>query len=347
MRQLVVVLLLMTAAAHAQSVSPLEQNWGPYQRPQEGFATAGAASARATLLAWSAVDPDSRRARVHTMLLSLDGRRVSPPAMLPAFNPTVSALDPVVVSNGESFFVVWTEGEFPVGVAIDARGRAQGVPERFERLGFGRKPVVYWDGRMWQVSGGQSPDVAVSSAGSLFLLDWANVPVCFVLCGGLGPRFQIDWMLYTAGGSARGRVMESYVGKIPSAGGGGDQYLMVWESPRGLSATRVRNGETGSIMRLDGEIEQDTRAQVAFDGTHYLIVFENNGDVFGALVGATNFIEKPFPIAVSVRAEQRPGVVAVAPGHFLVHYNTQLFQEDHRVAWRAVTTSPPRRRSVR
>ncbi|HEX2833601.1 MAG TPA: hypothetical protein VHW00_11330 [Thermoanaerobaculia bacterium] len=85
---------------------------------------------------------------------------------------------------------------------------------------------------------------------------------------------------------------------------------------------------------------------VAFDGERWLLVMTSNGDVSGAFIDREGATFTTFPITTGARIESRAQVLALAPGRFLVAYDSDL-PGDHRIAGRIVTNgAPPKRRAI-
>ena len=90
-----------------------------------------------------------------------------------------------------------------------------------------------------------------------------------------------------------------------------------------------------------------TRADIATDGEHTLVVWRTASatthDIVGAWIDRDGKIT-PLSIATSAADERDPSVLAIGPGAFLVAYE-KITGFDRRIAGRYVTL-PGRRRAV-
>ncbi|HEU4887690.1 MAG TPA: hypothetical protein VFV49_07390, partial [Thermoanaerobaculia bacterium] len=110
---------LLAAGVTAQVVSPIEQSYGPYTRPYEGYEPALAVSRDAILLAWSEVMTPGAYPRIRIGLLDFHGRLVSP---ITTIETDGHAVFPAVTSDGSSFLLEYFEDGVAFAAEVDARG---------------------------------------------------------------------------------------------------------------------------------------------------------------------------------------------------------------------------------
>lgn len=151
------------------------------------------------------------------------------------------------------------------------------------------------------------------------------------------------------------RHLSTYSTAIASAGGG---FLIVWtdataESGGTLFATRNDEPFLEDARPIEiAALHPDTapplprQPQLASDGQRYVVVWQDQHDIFGAVVDPGAKSAVPFTVSATAAAETEPSIVAAGNGAFLVAYNT-TFNGQRRIAGRFVTFPPPKPRSVR
>lgn len=307
------LLLFLAAEAAAQVVSPIEQSYGPYRRPMEGYQPAMAVARDRVLLAWSESLTPGAPAQIRIGLLDFHGRLVSPITTLATSSEVTS---PVVTTDGTSFRVAYVEGRYSYAVDVDEQGTPLGPP----------RPA------------------ALTSADAL-VARWSTA-VCFPHCG--IPPSVLDWTFLGYSGRYF-HVSREPVGP-PGAGGNADRFLLAWATSRGLSYLDVRHGRHPFFPSLipASALFWDTPA-VDCDATHCLVAFTTPWrQIYTVLVDSQHpDLQTLVPIETSTRVE-KPQVHLLQPGRFLVSYTSAEDEPQHRFAGRIVTTQPlPRRRAVR
>lgn len=352
-------------------VSPVEQSYGPYLAPATGAEPALVASRNGVLLAWSELDPITRRAEIRTGVLDFNGRLISEVRTLPTWQAGAEATSPVVATNGESFAVAWLESQrsmrvAAVPLAVDGSRTAEplstgyftGYPE-----GTPTPPIVWnrdayvVDGHAFDVAGNEvfpanaiPPHLRFASGDAMIGMTWSTLPErrsCFIHgCGLLPAEFVVTWEI--ARELRQTTASEKYPYYWPDTrvvtAGDDDELAIVWRSPTALTGIRVVNGAWQSKFNISKDADAPAPDGIAFDGERWLVVFTRGDDVWGAFVDRTARDATPFPIATSARHESDAQVIAIAPGRFLVSYATNLGAGDHRFAGRVVLTEAPGKR---
>lgn len=366
--------ILTTALLLAQTwVSPLEQSYGPYLAPASGGDPAVVASVNRVLLAWSELDPITRRAAIRTGVLDFDGRLVSEIHTLPAWQAGAEATSPMVATDGQTFAVAWREHTRVSAIPLDANGSAAAEPLTFGVVQ-SLLPLL-WNGSAYQLaeregtmtvpyafdrSGARVTPPALIPAFPRFAhsgaqtgLLWASTPReyrCNIArpgCRWFDAQFIVEWEIVR--GASLDKASKNYryytATNVVTAGDD-DELAVVWRGPDGLAGLRVAGGRYRSDFTIDAPAEP---SGIAFDGERWLVVFTRAGDVWGAFVDRTSEELTPFPITTGARTESNARATALAPGRFLVSYSSDLGPDDHRFAGRVVLTEPPptRRRAMR
>ena len=305
--------ILLTSNVLSQVVSPLEQSYGPYQRPVEGYAPAMAVARDRVLLAWSESVTPGAPAQIRIGLLDFHGRLVSP---ITTIATDSHANSPVVTTDGTTFRVAYVEGRFSYAVDVDEHGAPLGPPRR----------------------------AALTSADAL-VARWSTA-VCFPYCG--IPPSVLDWTFLGHSGRYF-HVPREPVGTV-GAGGTADHFMLAWATPRGVNYLDIQHGVQPFFPGLipASALMWDTPA-VDCDATHCLVAFTTSWrQIYGVLVDSQHpDLQTLVPIETSTRVE-KPQVLLLQPGRFLVSYTSAEDEPQNRFAGRIVTTHPlPRRRAVR
>lgn len=307
---------LLAAGAAAQAVSPIEQSYGPYARPYEGYEPALAVSRDAILLAWSEVLAPGTHPRIRIGLLDFHGRLVSPVTTLLTKGHTVF---PVVTSDGNSFHLEYFEDRIPFGVDVDARGALAGSPRRLTSL-----TPSPWTAR------------------------WGGA---LVYCGWCPPRIGNSTLFWTFLGRSGEHRHERNESLGPAAAGGSANHLMLaWNAPSGVWYVEYVRGvkKAAESTLIPVSVNDWERPAVDCDDTHCLIAFTTRSrQIYGVLIDSTQpHLATPVPIETASRVE-RPQVHLLQPGRFLVTYVSAENDPQNRFGGRIVTTTTqPRRRAV-
>ena len=369
MRFVALALLLLTPAANAQWVSPIEQMYGPYLAPSIGAEPAIVASNHGVLLVWSEIDPLTNIPELHSGILDFDGRLVSPITILPQYQVDAHAKGPVVATDGETFAVGWLESQGLMrvaAIALDANGAPAAPPRGFGgyyELGTITPPLV-WNGSAYQIFGfafdrdGQPvlpetdmPAVLRYAANGTFVgMKWESHRAGYRCsfgrpnCVWFDADFTVTWEIVRGNRHEQtSRAWPYYTDSTPIVAGDDDEMAIVWSSANGIEGMRVVDGKYHSSFAIPKGLTPATPEGIAFDGERWLVAFERDRDIWGAFVDRDSFNVTPFPIATSGRAESKARVTALKSGRFLVSYSSDVVPRDHRFAGRVVLTEPPKK----
>lgn len=378
MKTFAIALLLFTASANAQWVSPIEQSYGPYLAPSIDAEPAIIASKDRVLLAWCEVDPITKAPEIRTGILDFHGRLTGAITKLPTQQAAAAATSPVVATDGETFAVAWVESwKFGAAIALGADGVPAGGPRPFNLAADTMRTPLIWNGEAYQVNGiafdghGQPafPEMDMPALALQYAFDHTIVGMKWTAddgttchwgrhgCVYFNPNITITWEIVRE----KQRKQESkdfphYTKSSPIVAGDDNEMAIVWRAPNEYVGARVVDGSYQSsftFFRFDPleAIHDSTEPEgIAFDGERWLVVFTRNHDIWGAFIDRNRSQDEiePFPIATSDRFESHARVTKLAPGRFLVSYSSDLGPDDHRFAGRVVTLEPPaRRRSMR
>jgi hypothetical protein len=379
MRVAILAFLLASASAHAQWVSPVEQSYGPYKAAALGGQPALVVSQQHVLLAWSEVDPITNLTEIRTGLLDFSGRLVTPTHALPQYGFGGTAWAPSVASDGNGFFVGWTEpvgAPAFIGMALDRDGKPIGQPRYAGRATAAATPVTGWSGTAY-FSGADGFQTAFDRKGEPVVMS-AAIPIGFrysadgmlvgltvtsnrpqrrctfgfgYICWDEPGKFQLRWTLRRDGDGWTDFLIAPYYGYAVTAAGSDLNTAIVWRAetaPEAIRGVRVINGGLESSFKIQAHpLRMPMPESMAWDGERWLLVMTLENDVYGAFIDRTGGTFQPFAIANSARNESHAQVVALSRGRFLVAYDSDL-PKDHRIARRIVTTTDPdRRRAVR
>jgi hypothetical protein len=304
---------LFVLEASAQIVSPIEQSYGPYARPSNGFEPALAASNDAILLAWSEVMPTGLT-QIRMGLLDFHGRLVSP---ISTIATTISAVSPAVLYDGTAFRVEYVESDMRFSVDVDSRGAPIGLPQ-----------------------------LAPPRTGGILTASLAPNICWSPFCVPQG-TFTLSW----SGPGVRGSYILDRDGAFGPVAGGrrGDHIVLAWYSPSGVWFAGIA-GTLRNIGKLPVPVWVTDVPAVGCDDTHCLIAFTTRErKIYGLLIDAAQpWLPTPVPIETESSVE-RPQVHVLQNGRFLVVYTSSAFATENRFAGRIVTTKPEpvrRRRAV-
>lgn len=370
-----ILILLFAATASAQWVSPVEQSYGPYDAPVSGREPALAASKHGVLLAWSEVDSTTRVAEIRAGLLDFDGRLVSAITTLPKYLPGSRATNPVVATDGEGFLVSWIEQQSlqrVAGVTLDARGQPNSQAHAFGIYYYtGGAIKAVWNGSSYLLWANRAlsninpdgtfttayeivpPPLLYASNRTLVGIDYFTQDLAYRCGFGIGhgcqwfyPLLQLKWTIVQPDRTLYGQQdYDLYAQGLTVAG---DERMMAvaWSTNNVVKGVRIIDNKPGRLFTVTGS--KGLTSSMAFDGEHWLVVYEHQGDLFGAFVDRDSDTATPFPIAASERAETGAHAHVLGPGRFLVSYLSDGVQHDTRFAGRLVLTeAPSKRRSMR
>lgn len=315
-RRTLALLMLFAVEATAQVVSPIEQSYGPYQRPIEGYEPAMAVARDRVLLAWSEILSPGAPAQIRIGLLDFHGRLVSP---ITTIATASAATSPVVTTDGTSFSVEYLEGGNLFSFAIDGAGTPVSAPRRLSANDV--TPVVRWQPPRW---------------------------ICTFFHCGWYPYWTLHWSFAGRSGMYIDREVED-VGPA-AAGGSASHFVLAWNVSDGVRFLEFWNGnQPAEAARIPASVFAWERPAVDCDDTHCLVAFTTRPrQIYGVLIdSAQPHIQVPVPIETATRVE-RPQVHLLQKGRFLVSYVSAADDPVHRFAGRIVTTRPlARRRAIR
>jgi hypothetical protein len=363
MRLLALLLLTTTLSAQgvsAQGVSPIEESYGPYPRPQRGGRQALAVGSSGILLAWSETLGGAPRIRIG--LLDSRAQLISGIATLPVTAESAEAYAPAVAFNGESFLVAWVEryrgGEKIRSLAVDGSGVPVTSPKSYGFVGVGITdvtPLIVWDGAAWQVLEGSREGVqAAATNGSVRatarLAKTMLLRNCWLFrCVYYGNRWDVAWTAGTESGTERiggdWSTGTTPVG-MSNIAAAGDAFAVTWASSLGIGYLFTSSTRSNTVHAF---VDDDVAPGLACDDERCLIAYGTfNGDVH-AMVVETGDLHSPqlLTITATERKEHSPLVHSLGSGRFLVSYLSDQGAADQRINGRIVSFGPPRRRAMR
>ena len=305
--------LFLAAGASAQIVSPIEQSYGPYPRPSDGYEPALAVSRDGILLAWSEIT-SRRHTQIRIGLLDFHGRLVSP---ITTVATEGNAAFPAVFHDGTSFRVEYVESDMRFSVDVDSAGAPMGLP----RLALPRGEV---------------------------LTARFNSPICFIpFCSPTGQFLTLSWSGPGVSGSYKyDNATLGTVGPIAGAQRG-DNVALAWYTPKEVVLADIR-GSVPNIVMFPASVKITELPGIGCDDTHCLLVFTTKTrKIYGLMFDPSQpWPPQPVPIETASFVE-RPQVHVLRNGRFLVVYTSGAVAPHQRFAGRIVTTVPqPRRRAV-
>lgn len=359
MRAAAAVVLLVSFAAHAQHVES-EHVYAPL-----GGSHAVVAANSGAVLAWRGLDPATGQLALRAGSVDRNGALVASTTIAV---PDGVAFAPTLARTSDSILLAFVHrhaflGDRVAAVTLDDEGRPSGALRGF--LGSsGTAPLLVSRGEtytLWDLERRYEldrtgailserdtdfyPDVLPFEGGELLFSRYAQQEQwhCgFVRCGTIPARYSVTWVWRAETHHGSGTVDRNwYASGVPAAAGTANEIALVWNGMRGVEGLFLRNGHVASELLVAGSVAIDTSPSIAFDGARFLIVFEDFGDLYGALVDSSMTVGHRFPIATSGTAESAPRVVALSRGRFLVTYN-----HHDTLAGRVINTSdaPPRKR---
>lgn len=375
-------LLLFATSLGAQVVSPVEQSYGPYSRPDRGGRHAMAMGGGGILLAWSENTPQPR---IHVALLDSRAQLISPVSILPAEDAAAAAYAPAVSSSGDAFLVAWIEryrgAERVRGAVVGRNGIPATAPETYGLVKTQAPsadpdvlvtPLIAWDGAGWHVWGGNRvvtvlpngsriadsnpwPDVQAAMYVNAVFATAASkrTPLyrgCFLLrCQHYADRWDVLWTAGEKSGSEEVGDewgLGSHPVSEPSLAATGNQFAVAWSSSLGIGYTLTSSSIRARNVYATPDLGQ--APGLACDDERCVIVYETSrGDVH-AVVFETDDLRSPelLTIAATERRERAPLIHHLGSGRFLVSYLDDRGEADRRITGRILTFAPARRRAV-
>lgn len=340
---------LITVRAAAQIIEPNELTYGPFEPGPREHSFAIGIAPHGMLLVWSEVDQETRRAAIHTGLLNFDAQLIGPINKLPAARTFLHNTTPAVTTDGKSFFVAWVDRHpyyhTPTrvsGLQTDLLGAATEGPRIFGDSYAGSTPSLVWDGISYRLHADGHRRVPFANGQANGFVDWFPIvpekicPTCGPPFAHSEPAYRLDWGILSHKWLRSGRFTDTgYTGVAPAVAADGHDLLIVWTTPKGLSGLRVTDGVEGKQFKAGYPINPETSP--AISGS--LVVYENDGDIYGSMVEGDTFGE-PFPISTGRDRDTLPKVYGFGNGRYLVAYVREHFASWVSLVGRFVTTEP-------
>ena len=234
---------------------------------------------------------------------------------------------PAIAFDGRNFFVVWRDSRNEWSTSdVDrdiygARVTQEGV-------------VLDTEGIAIATDGPYHYDPVIAFDGTNYLIAWTD--------GRNGPLFNSD--IYGVQIADTGELLDSDGLLIsaaanhqisPSVAFDGSNYLIVWQDYRNDSydiyGSRVTS--TGAVLDPNGilisaTINDETTPDVAFDGTNYLVVWQDGrnasrNDVYGARITSAGTVLDPSGIAISIasNSQEFPSIAFDGTNYLVVWVN--------------------------
>jgi len=271
-------------------------------------------------------------------------------------------------TDGSDFQIIWVDQNRVAG----ARWSKPSDVKTLVNLGsfvvdyFGsqyrRPPAMAWNGTAFQIFTGYDQadtaaalnGVVISAAGT----SEGTHKVCppfgfgFPICYDVPPSQRIDWKVRRGDAPVRSFSLQQdgYISThYPFITAGANEFLLVWKASTSIDGVLLRpDGSNAGFITVPiaNSLSGKRGPQVAFDGTRYLIVFDTDGDVWGAFVtpGVT-YVAQPFAISATAAQEGAPTVAAIGPDRFAVAYAIDSNQIGTRIV--SFSEPPSRNRAVR
>jgi hypothetical protein len=231
---------------------------------------------------------------------------------------------PAIIFGSSSYLVGWQEVPYSPFSAADIRG-ARIAPD-FSILDSSGIDIS-------TASHGQSCPTSASDGNDYFII-WSDDR-----SGGYadiyGARVDASGSLLDADGIAISTATGEQ--SNPAVAFGNDVYLVVWEDERSGSSADIYGtvvSRTGGVNQPGGIVisnapNDQLRPQVAFDGTDFLVVWEDyrgglHSDIYGARVTASGVLIDPVGFSVSIEAwnQLQPHVHRGPSNEILISYSS-------------------------
>lgn len=315
--------LLLATAAFGQQVSENELSYGPFTSGPRDRSIAAAVAPHGILIAWSEADPDTQRASIRTALFDLDGQLIGAVNPIPTARANHQATGPVLATDGETFFLVWTERDpysYTPRLLAGVKTNGVGKPiEAVQQMGAPRKPALVWDGVSYKLHDDRGHRVPFANPDANGWIDWSPgvKPVHAYPWGSRpGRPFSVHWAIVTADWIRSGTwSATTHIGNAPVVSAEGSELLIVWSTDDGLEGLRVVDGRAGDRFQLDSVFARDTWPAIG----GRLVVFAKDGDVYGSLVTGSVF-GVPFPISAGEEVDELPQAYPLGHDRYLVTY---------------------------
>jgi hypothetical protein len=315
--------------------------YGPFQPAPGDQSFNVAVIENRMLLAWSEVPKRTKHSAIHVALLDSEAQFVSAPYRIERVDPDANATGPVIATDGERFFVAWTEGDHVAGVIIDETGVPATMPRRYG-LAVPGGPSVIWDGAAFRLFGDASyavfsdgtseklhlaptpQRIAFANGKALGWVDWNLITSRGVVHCGMNPSmcifgttyfYRLDWAIVTPEWITTGERQDSmYPGDKPAVAADGEDVLIVWPAIGGLRSLRIEDGVPQPHVDF-----LNRRIYGLPSAAGSLVVYEQDGDVYGVRAFKDQF-GTPFLIAKTGSAHGGPRVYAASLNRYLVVY---------------------------
>jgi hypothetical protein len=179
-------------------------------------------------------------------------------------------------------------------------------------------------------------------------------PFCGWPCPFTSPHWSVG---ATVGGFGSGATYDNEIA-WPAIGSGGGMYLVTW-----LSDVTKRTGQINAVrIRADGQLLDkfdsprslgtftpggiSTRTSIASDGQRFLVAWESDGDLAGAVLQPNGLLQN-VTLATGPGQERNPLVVAVMPDRFALAYEVQVDDAHRELRFRTVDFKVFHRRAAR
>lgn len=323
MKRFAALTLLLATTAFGQQVSETELTYGPFASGPRDRSIAAAVAPHGILLAWSEVDPETQQASIRTHLVNLDGLPIGPVNTLPTARANHQATGPVIATDGETFFVVWTERDpYSYTPRILAGVTTNGVGKPLEgvrQMGAPRKPALVWDGVGYKLHDDRGYRVPFATPDANGWVDWTpgiKAIHAYPWGGRPGRPFSVHWAIVTRDWIRSGTwSANTHLGSAPVVSAEGSELLIVWGTDDGLEGLRVVEGRAGDRFELASVFARDTWPAIG----GRLVVFAKDGDIYGSLVTGSVF-GVPFPISAGDEVDDLPQAYPLGYDRYLVTY---------------------------
>jgi hypothetical protein len=247
--------------------------------------------------------------------------------------PDYAAPVPAVASDGAGFLVTWSD--------LRDSGSGNDLSDVYGTRVSGDGVVLDPSGIAISTLTGTQHEPSVAYNGADYLVVWQDGP--YEGGGGIGgARVTADGVLLDPVGIHIG------AGEMPAVASDGTLFLAVWDDAATDSATMTTHSDVlGARVSAAGVVQdgpafvvstaanQQLQPAVSFDGTTYLVVWEDyrggwQGDIYGTRLGADGTVLDPSGLAISTAAGQqaRPALAFDGTNHMVVweDYRAGLFQ---------------------